>query len=170
MKLYFTIPLTLFALLLFTSCEESFISPNQDNTEFAAKGGKKGKKLPPPEEPTPEEPTPTEFSGATYQLTTSIIDPLVEFTIDQDQQLILLRATEEFGTWGIDYFGYWSDPFSFADQQVYYKIGLTETTYLFEFLSTTTVQVTKNLIVRSEFTNEITQDETTNVGTFELLN
>ena len=50
-------------------------------------------------------------------------------------------------TWGTDYWGYWDEPYTYANGEVEYFIGLTYTVYEFTQVSSNTIDVTKTLVV-----------------------
>lgn len=75
-------------------------------------------------------------------------DPLFRFSISQSGELILLETDATVASWGTDYWGYWSDPFPYANNEVNYIIGLTNTTYQFQPLPGDKIDVTKTLIVQ----------------------
>lgn len=86
---------------------------------------------------------------ATYQLhQADDFDPLYRFSISQSGQLMLLETDPTVTSWGTDYWGYWSDPFPYANNEVNYIIGLTNTTYQFQPLPGNKIDVTKILIVQ----------------------
>lgn len=94
------------------------------------------------------EPLPDPFV-TTYQLVQSDDwDPLFKFSISQSGRLMLLETDPAVTSWGTDYWGYWSDPFSYSDSKVNYIIGLTNTTYQFRTMPDNTIDVTKTLVVQ----------------------
>jgi hypothetical protein len=85
----------------------------------------------------------------TYQLyQADDSDPLFRFSISQSGELVLLESDATVASWGTDYWGYWSDPFPYANNEVNYIIGLTNTTYQFQSLPDNKIDVTKILIVQ----------------------
>jgi hypothetical protein len=75
-------------------------------------------------------------------------DPLFRFSISQSGELMLLESDATVASWGTDYWGYWSDPFPYANNEVNYIIGLTNTTYQYQPLPGDKIDVTKILIVQ----------------------
>ena len=127
------------------------------------RGGKKNKK---DEEPAPE---PGVSYGSTYQLQAgeTASDPLFRFSVATTEDLILLESDPNIGTWGSDFFGYWSEPFAYSDGQVTYTIGLNDYTYIFSDLPDGRVEVTLVHVQRPYLSGETTTT-TSRVGTFTL--
>jgi len=162
----------IFAFLII-SCEKNINSPagdilSSDNTSQNSlkKGKGKGKGNIPDPEP---EPDPDPFV-TTYQLFQAIdSDPLYKFSISQSGQLMLLETDPSITSWGTNYWGYWSDPFLYANNEVNYIIGLTNTTYRFQSLPDNKIDVTKTLIVQPYPSGTPTTTET-HPGIYILVN
>ena len=141
-----------------TSCENEVYSPlHSDNSsetlspEYLAKGKGKNKGKPKDDDPVEDpivDPEPDPFV-TTYQLfQADDSDPLFRFSISESGELMLLETNPEVTSWGTNYWGYWSDPFLYENDQVNYIIGLTNTTYQFKLLHDNKIEVTKTLIVQ----------------------
>ena len=146
-----TIAIFIFALLT-ASCEKDLNSPtgdilSSDNTSQNSlkKGKGKGKGQIPDPDPDPN----VDPFVQTYQLFQAVdSDPLYKFSISQSGQLMLLETDPSITSWGTNYWGYWSDPFQYVNNEVNYIIGLTNTTYRFQSLPDNKIDVTKTLIVQ----------------------
>jgi len=155
------------------SCEKMVNSPadeinsannaGQNNFE-KGKGKGKGKgTIPDPE------PDPIPFVK-TYQLFQAVDwDPLYKFSISESGQLMLLETDSTVTSWGSNYWGYWSDPFVYSNNEVNYIIGLTNTTYRFQALPDNKIDVTKTLIVQPYPSGTPTTTET-HPGIYVLVN
>ncbi len=137
--------LALSILFSVVSCQKSKnISVDKANTSSLEKKGGKKNKDNPPSDPPPE----IEYN-ATYQIAEiDDHDPLYRFSISQSGQLMLLQTDPTVTSWGTDYWGYWSSPYTYTNNQVNYIIGLTNTTYQFTVLPNNNIDVTKTLIVQ----------------------
>lgn len=141
------------AVALLMSCEKDVYSPADESSSSGTlsdagfnKGHGKGKGKH-SDDPIPD-PTPDPFV-VTYELDQAgDFDPLFKFSISQSGQLMLLETDPTVATWGTDYWGYWSDPFSYTNNEVNYIIGLTNTTYQFQPLPGNKMDVTKILVVQ----------------------
>lgn len=138
------------ALVMLTSCEKEVYSPTDETNSSKVisqndfnKGKGKGKKNDNEGDPIPD---PFITTYQMYQADDS--DPLFRFSISQSGQLILLETDPTVASWGTDYWGYWADPFSYANSEANYVIGLTNTTYQFQELPGDKIDVTKILVVQ----------------------
>lgn len=71
-------------------------------------------------------------------------DQLFRFHLSGDQ--VLFESDPTVTTWGTDYWGYWADPFPFADDVVQFFRGLSNVQYDFEVVGDGLVHVTRTLV------------------------
>lgn len=113
--------------------------------------------------------TPPPVAGDTYQLeSASDADPLYKFTFYNSDTEVLLQTDPSITTWGTDYWGYWTDTFPYANNQVNYIVGLTNVTYDFQFLPGDKVDVTRTLIV-TPYTGGSPTTTVTHPGVYSLV-
>ena len=157
--------------ILFTSCEKEAyqISDLENSSEVFSKkpvnpGNGNGK---PDKGDDPVEPDPF---VATYRLVQADDnDPLYQFSISQSGTLMLLETDPTVTSWGTDYWGYWSNPYPFQNNQVNYTIGLTETTYEFTPLAGDRYDVVKTLI-QHPYLGGTSTTTVSHPGVYELVN
>jgi hypothetical protein len=158
----------LFAALII-SCEKEVFSPANETYSsdiISNKNINKGKGKGKNRDIKPVEDT----LGTTYQLyLADDFDPLYKFTISPSGDLMLLETNPTVTSWGTNYWGYWSDPFLYANNEVNYIIGLTNTTYRFQPLPGNKMDVTKTLIVQPYPSGPPTTTET-HPGVYILFN
>lgn len=182
-RLTFVLMLTAASLFSFLSCEKESLSPTNgirqsiptedgnnsidatDPTlEDNGNGKKKKKRNNPPEDPPEEE----IVYVATYELVQmDEADPLFRYSISESGDLVLLETNPDIGLWGSDFYGSWSDPFPYANNEVNYQTGLTDVTYQFDPISNTQIDVTR-ILVTSPYTGGPPNTTITHVGIFEL--
>jgi hypothetical protein len=142
-------------VVMLTSCEKEVFSPAGESNPSGVisenefnKGNGKGKGKNNQNDP-PIDPPEVDPFVITYQLyQADDSDPLFRFSISQSGELMLLESDATVASWGTDFWGYWSDPFPYANNEVHYIIGLTNTTYQFQPLPDNKIDVTKILIVQ----------------------
>jgi len=153
---------TLTVIFLFTSCDKEDLqtagATGQDEiTVRGGKGNNNGKgKGNQGDGSGGVDPVPIDYD-ATYQI--SEVDdprPLYKFSIATTGDLMLLQTDPSITSWGTDYWGYWADPFPYADGIVHYIDGLTEVTYEFSPLSGDKFDVTETLRVTSYNSGAVT--------------
>ena len=147
MSIRFSFALTcLLTMVIFIGCEKSDYL-TEEHTDIAEKKGDnpgKGKGKP---SGGNEEPEPSVTYSATYLLyMADDPDPLYKFSIATSGDLMLLQTDPSVTGWGTDYYGYWSDPFPFAGNEVNYTFGLANTTYTFIPLPDNKYQVEKTIV------------------------
>ncbi|MCB0699135.1 MAG: hypothetical protein H6551_13500 [Chitinophagales bacterium] len=139
-----------FVMLSVASCQKGdYTTPASAENSLEKKGGGgKGNGKGDNEDPAPN-PDPVEYA-VTYQIS-EVDDPdaLYRFSISSSGQLMLLETDPTITSWGTDYWGYWSSPYTYANGQVDYTIGLGRTIYTFTQVSANTIDVTKTLITSS---------------------
>jgi hypothetical protein len=107
---------------------------------------------------------------STYQLyQADDSDPLFRFSISRSGELMLLETDAAVTSWGTDYWGYWSDPFPYTNNEVNYIIGLTNTTYQFQPLPDNKIDVTKILLVQP-YPSGTPTTTTSHPGVYGLVN
>jgi hypothetical protein len=163
------------AVIMLTSCEKEIYSPADETNPSKItsqsdfnKGNGKGKHKDDEGDPNPD-PTPDPFV-VTYQLyQADDSDPLFRFSISESGELMLLETNPTVTSWGTDYWGYWSDPFPYANNKVNYTIGLSNTTYQFQSLPDNKIDVTKILVVQPYLSGTPTTSKS-HPGVYELVN
>jgi hypothetical protein len=171
------IVLAMVSVMIFSCQKEDYSNIDGDNSQnyqALAKEGKgkdsnngkgkgKGKK-----DETPPDTTVQDSFTKTYILSDrDDPDALYKFSISKSGKLILLESDPTVGLWGSDFYGLWSDPFTYSDNQVNYIKGLTNTTYDFDYLENNKVDVVKTLLVASYLSNSV--DTTiTHPGVYQL--
>lgn len=148
-------------LLAAGGCESGPMAPDSGAHDGLApqfaKGGRKTK-----DEPTAPEPTP---GYVWYSKVASYdYDPLSRYGQDGDQ--VLLQTDPTVTSWGTDYWGYWSDPYTMVGNTVQYTIGLTHTTYTFSVLADGRIDVSRTLVTQPYPSGDPVTTET-HVGIFE---
>lgn len=79
---------------------------------------------------------------------------------------VLLQSDPSVGTWGTDYFGFWSSPFTLNGNRIEYTNGLSTSIYEFNVQSNGDVHVVRTVIVAPYQSNGETTTSITNLGTY----
>jgi hypothetical protein len=171
--------ITIFAaFVMLSSCEKDVYSPAdeinssrimvEDNLKKdKGKGKGRNNQNDPPADPV--DPVVDPFVS-TYQLDQADdFDPLFRFSISQSGELMLLETDPTVTSWDTDYWGYWSDPFPYTNNEVNYIIGLTNTSYHFQSLPDNKIDVTKILIVQP-YPSGTPTTTITHPGVYNLVN
>jgi|GEM_PF-4981944 len=99
-------------------------------------------------------------------------DALFSFTIDGDEIQLNSTSYDPIRNirfhWGQNFFGFWKNPFPYADGKTAYKIGLNDFTYEFEFLGDDEVKVTRTWIQFPYLSNDPPKVIDTTPGIYEL--
>ncbi|HMC01314.1 MAG TPA: hypothetical protein VKN14_09805 [Flavobacteriaceae bacterium] len=152
-------------LIFLFSCQHNDISTeeiesNSSNRPAKTKGKKKNNNDGGTDETT---------NGTFYQIVEYIDhDPLFQFETQGNQITFFTDAS--IGVWGTDYYGYWSDPYSFNNNVVEYTIGLSTATYTFSETGNNSYHVTKQLVVQPYNSNGEPTTTLTDIGFFEIMN
>lgn len=170
MKFHFSTALfwaitTIAAVIMLTSCERDIYSPadgtNSSEINSQADFNKSKKK--------DDGGDPATSFVTTYQLDQADDwDPLYRFSIYVGQSM-LLETDPTVTSWGTNYWGYWSNSFPYANNEVNYIIGLTNTTYQFQPLPGGKFDVTKILIVQP-YPSGTPTTTVTHPGVYKLVN
>ena len=156
--------------VILASCESDLApAENEVTPQLTKKRGKNNKKD--KETPTEEEtPSDTEEETFTDFYTLSVPadpDALISFAISDSGNSILLESTTEVGTWGSDFYGYWSEPLAFSNNEVTFTIGgLSHTTYSLSPIGTDQFQVTRT-VVQDPYLSGPSTTTITDVGIFQ---
>ncbi len=142
--------LAIILLVSTTACQKANQNDLVNSSTLSAtekRGSENGKGKTNDPDPIPD-PVPVEYA-VTYQVSESVDSRgLYRFSISKDGTLMLLESDPTVAAWGSDFWGTWSSPFPYSNGQVVYVNGLSQITYTFTQVNSTTMHVTERIVTQ----------------------